>query len=170
MMHIEIKRLTKISMLVAMASAVHILEYALTPLFPALPGAKLGLANAFTLYALMHQSAKDALLISILRCFIGLLITGAVTGFFYSIAGALFSFLGMLLFKQLRFSVYAVSMMGALCHNTAQLGVGILLTKTVALVVYWPWLALFALPTGFFIALLDRLCSQAIERGTRHAS
>ena len=169
MTHIDIKRLTRVSMLVAMASAVHVLEYTLTPLFPALPGAKLGLANAFTLYALMHQSTRDALLISVLRCFIGLLITGAVTGFFYSFAGALLSFAGMLLFKKLRFSVYAISMMGALCHNTAQIGVGILLTKTPALVIYWPYLALFALPTGFFIALLDKVCYRAIQRGTAHA-
>ncbi len=168
MTHIDIKRLTTLSMLVAMASAVHMLEYFLMPLLPALPGAKLGLANAFTLYALMHLNAKDALTIGILRCLIGLLITGAVTGFLYSIAGAVISFLGMALFKRFRFSEYAISIMGALCHNTAQLGVGILLTKTVALIVYWPWLILFALPTGFFIALLDRLCYRAIQRGIQH--
>jgi heptaprenyl diphosphate synthase len=168
MKHMDVKRLTRISMLVAMASAVHLLEYYLLPLFPAIPGAKLGLANAVTLYALMHQNPEDALCIGVLRCFIGLLITGAVTGFIYSIAGALCSFLGMLLFKRLKFPIFVISMMGALCHNTAQIGVGILLTKTAALIVYWPWLALIALPTGFFIALIDVFCHRAIERGTRH--
>jgi heptaprenyl diphosphate synthase len=166
--HTDVKNLTKLAMLVAMASAVHLLEGAFAPLFPAMPGAKLGLANAFTLYALLHMRPKDALLIGVLRCLIGLLIAGTVTGFLYSLAGALLSFLGMLLLMKLKFSVYAVSLAGAVCHNTAQLGVAILLTQTPSLVLYWPWLLLFAIPTGLLIAGLERLSYKAIEKGTKH--
>lgn len=157
-----------LGMLVAMASAVHLLEGAFAPLLPALPGAKLGLANAFTLYALMHMRPKDALVVGVLRCLIGLLISGAVTSFLYSSAGAIASFTGMLLFKRLRFNTFAISVMGAIAHNTAQLGVGIFITKTPQLIVYWPWLLLFSIPTGLLIAAFDRIAHRAIERGTRH--
>lgn len=48
------KKLAQTAMLVAMATAVHWLEGMLVPLFPGLPGVKLGLANLFTLYGLLH--------------------------------------------------------------------------------------------------------------------
>ena len=49
-------------MLVAMATAVHWLEGVLVPLFPGLPGVKLGLANLFTLYALQTLGRSSAFL------------------------------------------------------------------------------------------------------------
>ena len=80
------KKLAQTAMLVSMATAVHWLEGVLVPLFPGLPGVKLGLANLFTLYALQTLGRSSAFLISVLRCGLGLLLTGAPVGTLYAFA------------------------------------------------------------------------------------
>ena len=67
-------------MLVAMAAAMHWLEGTMPPLFAGMPGVKLGLANVFTLFALQTLGKGEALLVSVLRCGLGLLLTGAPVG------------------------------------------------------------------------------------------
>ena len=97
------KKFTRLSILLALAVVLNIVE-ALIPLFNGIiPGFKLGLANIITLFILYKFGLKDALYVGILRVFlVGILKTGLFnTHFLFSISGCLLSVFTMFLSKKL---------------------------------------------------------------------
>lgn len=143
--------LTLCAMLISLALALSYAErfIPLQMLIP-LPGIKLGLANIVTLTALYLLGAKSAFIILILRCFLGSLFGGGVTGFLFSLCGGLLSMTVMTLTRRLTcFSVYGVSILGAAAHNIGQIAVAILLMRSVYIGAYLPYLLIVALFTGF---------------------
>ncbi len=64
----RVRRLVLLSLLVAMATAANYLEGLMPLLIPALPGAKLGLANVFSLFALVSLGPADAFTVVVVRC------------------------------------------------------------------------------------------------------
>ncbi len=157
------QKLAQMAMLVAMATAVHWLESMMMPIFPGLPGVKLGLANLFTLYALQTLGASAAWTIAILRCGLGLLLIGAPVGAIYAFAGAMISCLVMVVLKTLKFGPLAQSVMGALAHNTAQGMMAMVMTGTRGLIYYFPILWLAAVPTGLFVGLVCIAMQKAMK-------
>ena len=151
------KRLTFDALLVTLALIFSYVEV-LIPLFPALPGVKLGLANLVILFALYRISARDAFLVNLARILLaGLLFTGAY-GLLYSLAGGIFSLLVMVLFKNTEhFSVLGVSMAGGVVHNLAQLAVAMLMVKNLNLLFYYPALVLSGIVTGILIGFATHL-------------
>ena len=108
----DTKRLATLAMIVAMASAVHYLEGLLPPILPAVPGTKLGLANIFSLFALVTMGVKEGYAVVVLRCLVGTLIGGSVTGLLYALSGGLLSYTVMALCRRLlkgRLSLYCLS-------------------------------------------------------------
>ena len=85
------KKLVLAAILTAAAIIMHTVETMLPPLMIGVP-VRLGLANIFTLCALILLGAPYALAIAVLRCLVAALITGAVSQLPYSLAGALLSF------------------------------------------------------------------------------
>lgn len=163
----QVRKMAYLAMLVAMASAVHYLESLLPPLFPFAPGAKLGLANVFTLFALLKISNRDALAVTVLRCLVGMLITGSVTGFFYAISGGILSFFAMVGAKRLfqdQVSPYGLSIAGATFHNIGQVFLACALTQSLYILSYLPILIAIAIPVGFFTGALCRLCIRSFEK------
>ncbi len=143
--------LTLCAMLISLALALSYAErfIPLQMLIP-LPGIKLGLANIVTLTALYLLGAKSAFAILILRCFLGSLFGGGITGFLFSLCGGLLSMTAMTLARRLPcFSVYGVSILGAAAHNIGQIAVAILLMRSVYIGAYLPYLLIVALFTGF---------------------
>ena len=143
--------LTLCAMLISLALALSYVErfIPLQMLIP-LPGIKLGLANIVTLTALYLLGAKSAFLILVLRCFLGSLFGGGITGFLFSLCGGLLSMTVMTLTRRLScFSVYGVSILGAAAHNIGQIAVAILLMRSVYIGAYLPYLLVVALFTGF---------------------
>lgn len=143
--------LTLCAMLISLALALSYAErfIPLQMLIP-LPGIKLGLANIVTLTALYLLGAKSAFIILILRCFLGSLFGGGITGFLFSLCGGLLSMTVMTLVRRLPcFSVYGVSILGAAAHNIGQIAVAILLMRSVYIGAYLPYLLIVALFTGF---------------------
>lgn len=84
----KIRELTQSAMLTAVALALSYLErlIPLQLLIP-LPGVKLGLANIASMLALYYISPKSALTITVLRCLIGAMFGGGVTGLMMSLTG-----------------------------------------------------------------------------------
>lgn len=160
------RKLAYMAVIVAMASAVHFLEGLLPPLIPALPGAKLGLANVFSLFTLLIYSAKGALAVVLLRCLVGtLLIAGAPSGLIYSLAGGLASWAVMALINRLfgeRAGTVGLSVAGAAMHNTGQILAAVIMLGSRYIFAYLPWMLLLAIPTGIFVGLLCGLCIKAI--------
>lgn len=146
------KKLVYLSVLVALASALHYLELFFPNPFP-VPGAKLGLANIVSLIALAAFGLRDAMTVGILRVFIGSLVGGTFLGlgFLLSLSGAVVSTLVMyvLLRHFSSLSVIGVSVAGAAAHNLAQVTAAAAITGTPYLFYYLPFLFLAAVPTGF---------------------
>lgn len=144
-------RLTICAMLISLALALSYAErfIPLQMLIP-LPGIKLGLANIVTLTALYLLGARSAFTILILRCFLGSLFGGGITGFLFSLCGGLLSMTIMALSRRLPlFSVYGVSILGAAAHNVGQIGAAILIMRSIYIGAYLPYLLIVALFTGF---------------------
>ena len=95
------------------------------------PGIKLGFANIMIVIMLYKGSAKEALLLSIVRIMLSGFLFGNLSSILYSIAGGVLS-LGImtLLKKQGGFSVIGVRVAGGVSHNVGQLIVAMLVVET----------------------------------------
>lgn len=119
------RRLATIGMLVGVSLVLHVAE----GLFPSpLPFVRLGLANVVTLFALLAMGVRVAMAVVILRVAIASVFAGTLAGpaFALSMGGGLAAALGMGAAARLGsppLGVVGVSMIGAACHNLAQLGV-----------------------------------------------
>lgn len=143
-------RLAEIALLGAMALAVQWLEGLLPPVLPMIP-VRLGLANVFVLFALLRNGRGDALLVTLLRTTLYLLIAGNPMQYLYSLAGALLAFLSMSLLlaplRSGRISAVGLSVAGAFFFNVGQLAVGCLAAGS-AMLAYLPWMGLLSIPAG----------------------
>ncbi len=155
----RINRLIYVAILVAMGSVLHGLE-SLIPL-PNLfiPGAKLGFANIVTLIALVLLGQNEALLVTLLRVFLGGLISGNFLniGFFLALSGGIFAWFGMKLMSKATESVLIISMFGALFHNIGQILVAYLYIQSIHIFWYLLLLFPFAILAGFFTGYLSFL-------------
>ena len=151
------RRITWIGVLVSQALVLHTVERML-PIPQLAPGVKLGLANIITLVALNILPWSDAFLVMVLRSMLGALLGGGASGVLFSLAGGAFSFLAMsflMRYRDVLFSIAAISVGGAFLHNVGQLLMASLIVETFNILVYFPILAASALVTGFFTGHSD---------------
>lgn len=114
-----------------------------------LPGLKLGLANIVTLTALFLLKYRYAFAILVIRCILGAVFGGGITGLAFSLSGGLLALSVMVIGKRARgFSVYGISMMGAAAHNIGQILAAMVLMNSVYVGAYLPWLLLVGIATG----------------------
>ena len=121
------------------------------------PGIKLGLANIMIVIMLYKSSAKEALLLSIVRIMLSGFLFGNLSSILYSIAGGVLS-LGImtLLKKQGGFSVIGVSVAGGVSHNVGQLIVAMLVVETYQVGYYFPVLLVAGVLTGLGIGVASQ--------------
>ena len=159
------KKYMRLVMLLSFSIVLSILE-SFIPLFNGyIPGLKLGLANIIVLIVLYKYDAKDVFFVSILRVIVvGLMRTGlfSVT-FFFSLSGALFSAVSMILFKKTKLSMVGVSVIGSIFHSVGQILVAILLLSNNNMIYYLPWLLLFSIPTGLFVGYVSKKLLSDLE-------
>ena len=147
-----VKKLTRCAVLVALALALSVAEglVPLTILFP-LPGLRLGLANLVTVYALVCLGAGEAVMILVVRCFLGALLGGNLSSLAFSLTGGLLAFAVEAILLHCRpLSLFGVCIAGAAGHNTGQILASIVMMKTPATLVYLPPLLFASLLTGAF--------------------
>lgn len=158
------RRIAEVALLTAMALGAQWLESLLPPIIPAIP-VRLGLANIFTLFALLRRSRSDALLITLLRCPLFVLVTGNVSQLFYALAGGLLAWGAMALLigslRAGRISAVGLSVAGAFFFNVGQLAVGCVATGP-AMLAYLPWMGLLSIPAGIATGLLAGLLARRI--------
>ena len=161
---IDAKRIASVAMLSAMALAVQYFEAMLPPIVPGVP-VRLGLANIFTLFALLRGKRLDGGLVALLRCLLYPLVTGNVSGLGYAAAGTLLSYLAMLLLLPLyqrdRVGAVGVSVAGAFSFNCGQLLVGLAVVGQ-AMAAYFPWMGLLSIPAGICTGLLAELLKRRV--------
>ena len=121
------------------------------------PGIKLGFANIMIVIMLYKSSAKEALLLSIVRIMLSGFLFGNLSSILYSIAGGVLS-LGImtLLKKQGGFSVIGVSVAGGVSHNVGQLIVATLVVETYQVGYYFPVLLVAGVLTGLGIGVVSQ--------------
>ena len=146
----------QIGLLTAMASVLFVIE-SMVPL--PMPWMRIGLANVLTLLALTWWGGKEALLITLLRVFIGGLISGRFMQplFFMALAGGVGSTLCMWLIMKYsaKFSLLGVSILGACTKNLIQLAVaGLILIQQIALVAVLPFVLISSLISGLLVGFL----------------
>ncbi|MEG1473697.1 MAG: Gx transporter family protein [Christensenella sp.] len=147
------------AVLCGIALALSLLDGSISSLLP-LPGFKLGLANAVSLFALYYLGLSWSVLICIARSFLTAMLSGNMTMLFFSLAGGLLSIIIMYALKK-HLSIIKVSVVGGIAHNLAQLSVAALLTSTPQISYYLPMLVLTGTLCGFFIGVL---CSLVFTR------
>ena len=155
----KVQKMTFISLLVAQALVLSFIER-MIPLNFSIPGAKLGLANIITLTSLYLFSFKETFAIILLRTIMVAFMTGSVSGFLYSVSGAILSFLVMYLLLVIgrnKASTVGVSILGAVFHNLGQLLMAALIIQNLNIVVYLPMLMITGVITGIFVGLTAKI-------------
>ena len=159
------KKIALFGILGALAITVSFIDglFAL-PFLP--PGAKIGLSNVITLFALNVLNLWGGIYVVTVKAVFALLTRG-VSAFLLSFSGGLLSFLVMavlLKMKKCPFSIIGISIIGAIIHNIAQLGVSMFLTGTSALIYYLPVLVVFSLFSGTVTGVIIKILKPYIQR------
>ena len=143
-------QITICALLISMALVLSYMErfIPLQMLIP-LPGIKLGLANIVTVMALYFFGEKHAFTILVLRCFLGSVFGGGISGLAFSMTGGLLAMTTMSLVRRIGiFSVYGVSVLGAAAHNIGQILVAVFLMNSIYVAGYLPYLLGVSIFTG----------------------
>lgn len=170
------RKLYRIALLVAFACVLQIAE----SLIPhPIPGLRLGLANMLTLTAMVSLGFSYALEVSILRTVLSSFIMGTFMSptFILSFTGAVVSTLIMGFFywlsgihRYFRLSIIGISIIGAFSHNLVQLYMAyLLLVKHSGVFVFFPWLSIGAVATGWVVGVVaGRVCRRLSETTNQH--
>ena len=109
--------------------------------------------------------------VSVCRTLLGSMFAGTflAIGFYLSFSGAIVSTLimavGMYFWRRGKISLIAVSVLGAVAHNTTQVVVASAIIGNANLIrLYLPILLLLALPTGFYTGLAVMYSQKALTK------
>lgn len=164
-MKTDTKKLTLIGLLASVALILSFIETLLPPLYSFAPGVKIGLPNVIIMFALYRYSLKEAALVSAVRLILSALLFGSAVSFAYSLAGAALSLTVMWAVKKFGlFSTWSVSILGAVCHNLAQVAVAAVLMNTKELFLYLPVLAISGILTGIAVGLVSALLISKLKK------
>ena len=135
----------------AMGLVLGFFEGVLLPEIPFLPpGAKLGLSNIITMYAVTVSGFAGGLYIVLLKVLFALITRGAVAALM-SFCGGVFSLaaVSLMIKKEGKlFTFFGIGIASAVMHNFGQLVAACVVTGTPELINYGKYLLIFALVTG----------------------
>lgn len=155
-----------IALLCAQGVIIGLLERMIPFPFAFAPGAKLGLANLITIISLFMMSIPDSFILMCLRLLLTTLLGGTLSTFLYSGAGAVLSWFGMLLIKQLgekRVSMIGISAAGGILHNVGQLLVASLIAQSWTVMLYLPVLAFMGILAGIAVGIAANFLFEHID-------
>ncbi|MDZ7318759.1 MAG: Gx transporter family protein [candidate division KSB1 bacterium] len=150
-------RLARLSLLVALGLILFMFESFIPR---PLPWLKPGLAHVATLLAMYLLGNRSAIMVVVLRVFIGSLLLGTLLNpaFILALGGSLSATLVMGLVRHYLsrvFSIFGISIIGALVHNLTQLFlVQMILVRRTEIYYLAPFMMLTSLVTGFIVALV----------------
>lgn len=161
----DTKKLTELSLLTAVALIIFVVELQIPNPIP-IPGAKLGLANIITVYAVYQYRAQEVFLILIVRILLGSFFSGNMMALMYSLAGGILCLAGMLLLKKVipQKYIWLCSVFGAVFHNLGQTVVACLIAGG-EMVVYFLFLVFAGCLSGIFTGMCAQLVRFHIPMG-----
>lgn len=162
-----VRSLTTGALLAALALIFSYIE-TLIPMNFGIPGIKLGIANLVVIIALYYLGPRYAFVINLIRVLVaGLLFTG-LFGCLFSLAGAILSFVTMLLAKKTGlFSVTGVSICGGVFHNLGQILVAAFLIDSLKIFAYFPVLIISGVISGAIIGIIAHLILRRLPEGAK---
>ncbi len=147
----------------ALALILAYVEALLPPIFPAVPGIKMGLPNIIIIFLLYRRNARTAAVVSLLRIALVTLLFGNAMTLMYSVAGGALSLLIMIFLRRLDFlSTVGVSVAGGVFHNIGQILVAMLLLETAEIGYYLIVLTVTGVISGILIGLCGSILIKKI--------
>ena len=102
-MHNKIKDTAFLGLCVSLALGLAYIEVLMPPVFPSVPGIKMGLPNIILIFLLYRRGFASAATVSLLRIVLVTLLFGNTMALLYSVAGGVLSMAVMVLIKKLGF-------------------------------------------------------------------
>ena len=141
-------------LLVALAMVLSYLE-SFIPVFAAVPGIKIGLANIVTVFALFKLGVIDAVVIGLIRVILSALLFGNPVMIIYSLAGLVLSITVMFIASKLPFlGTMGVSILGGVMHNLGQLLVAAFIVGNTSILYYLGILLVVGAVSGAVVGLM----------------
>ncbi|MDF2906521.1 MAG: putative rane protein [Herbinix sp.] len=157
------KKIATYGLLVALAFILSYIE-SLFPVFIAIPGIKLGLANLVVITAIYKMGVKEAFVLSIIRIVLVGFTFGNPSTMMFSLVGGLLSWLLMVIFQKTKlFSTIGVSIIGGIAHNIGQILVAILVVENIDIIYYLPVLLIFGVIMGALIGILATIIIKRLK-------
>ena len=161
------RRTVLLSALVAVAMILSYVESLFPPLL-AVPGAKVGLSNIATVFALYTLGWQAAIVVSVVRVCLSALLFGNAVALIYSLSGAALALLVMILFYKLDlFSSVGVSVLGGVAHNAGQVIAAAFVMENAAISVYLIPLAIVGTLAGVAVGVAAGLLVSRLGRYLR---
>lgn len=148
------KKLTYVTMLIALAIVINVAENAFLPELPL--GIRFGLANIIALIAINLFSYKEMTTINIMRVVLANLITGTIFGtkFFIALGGIVLSSIALIILKKLKCSIVFSSIISALAHMIGQILVVSFIYGTLNMFLAFPLYIVSAVGTGVLTGII----------------
>ncbi len=163
-MTVKTKKAAFLGLFIALALIFSFIESQIPPLIT-IPGVKLGLPNIVTVFLLYKFGWKETVTVNILRVFLAALLFGNIQSFLFSICGAVFSLLGMILLKKFsKFSCISVSVVGGVLHNMGQVLFAVFWTNTEEISLMLPLYILSGTVAGIVIGIISGLIVKKTEK------
>jgi len=157
------KKLTTLALSVAIAMILSFVESKI-PLFVAIPGIKVGLANIAVVFTLYKIGAKEAIAVSLVRVVLVSMIFGNIESMLFSLTGATLSFVVMFLMKKYTpLTEVAVSVSGGIMHNIGQIGAASVIMGTNVVSYYLPFLILSGTIAGIVVGVASAILIKKVK-------
>lgn len=148
--------MAKQTAIIALFTALSLIAFMIENQFPPLfvPGARMGLANIFSLAALVLFGLPSAFFVTVARTVLGAIFAGNVSALLYSFTGGTVSLLlsaALLRFIYPKISIIAVSVASAVCHNAVQNLVFSWTSGTPLTLSYLPYLTVLGIISGAIV-------------------
>lgn len=153
----------------ALLTGLSLITFIIESLFPSMviPGAKPGLANIFSLAALIMYSPVEAFIVVIVRTLLGAMYAGNVSMLLYSFTGGIISMAVSSLLLYLvhpRISIMSTSVAAAIAHNITQNIVFVFLSGSTLMFGYMPYLMLLGVISGAIVGGVTMLVFRGVPQ------
>ncbi|MBO7303641.1 MAG: Gx transporter family protein [Clostridia bacterium] len=150
----------------SIAIVLSYIEFLLPPIFAAVPGIKIGLANVAVLFVLYRYGVRYAATVSAVRVVLVAMLFGNPMTFAYSVAGAALSLVVMALLRASgKFSSVGVSIAGGVLHNLGQILVAMAVLETLEVGYYMIALTISGTVSGIVVGLIGAFLVKRIPMG-----
>lgn len=154
----KLKKIATLGVLASLAMVLSFVETLLPPIYAAVPGIKIGLANIVNVFLLYKFSVKGTAVVTLIRVLTIAMLFGNLMTLSYSLAGAVLSITVMALLKKTKlFSTIGVSIAGGVSHNLGQIIVAIFITSTIEIGYYMIFLCISGVLSGMLIGIVGAL-------------